>query len=149
MSYSPYVTLSLSGRRSGVSPWRPGILDRPRDRPRRFSESNVPSFAGISFHPLRFEDTRNEVIAALLLAFSLGDVAVESVITHHLFSPVRDVRTHGGHPFQGEKTLVCSAIFGCMDDVPLLIQLLHSFPGERYPDDQKIDSAEKGKTQKR
>ena len=58
----------------------------------------------------------------------------ESMVPHHLLTPVRDVRMHRGHPFQGGEALTCSAIFGWIDDLSLLIPVLHSFLRERYPD---------------
>jgi hypothetical protein len=75
------------------------------------------------------------MVNAFLLPFALGDVAVASVITHHLFSSVRDVRTHGGKPFQRREDLGCLAVLGCINDRPLLIQVLHPLLGEGRPDE--------------
>ena len=54
---------------------------------------------------LRFEDAGDGVIKPFLLAFSPRDVAVMPVVSHHLFAPVRDVRTHRGQPFQRLQTV--------------------------------------------
>jgi hypothetical protein len=47
-----------------------------------------------------------------MLAFSPRDVAVVSVVTHHLLAPVRDMRTHRGQPFQRREALGCLAVLG-------------------------------------
>ena len=59
-----------------------------------------PTFPESLFISLRFEDAGDGVIQTFLPAFPPRDVAVVSVITHHLLTPVRDVRTHRGQPFQ-------------------------------------------------
>jgi hypothetical protein len=64
-----------------------------------------PTFPESLYVSLRFEDAGDGVIQTCLLAFSPRDVAVLSVVTHHLLSPVRDVRTHGGQPFHRRETL--------------------------------------------
>ncbi|GEM_PF-3097112 len=43
------------------------------------------------------------VIQTFLLAFSSRDVVGVSVVTHHLLSPVRDVRTHRGAYFLADE----------------------------------------------
>jgi hypothetical protein len=53
---------------------------------------------------------------------------------HHLLAPVRYVGTHGSQPFHGRGDLGCFAVFGCIDDLALLIQILHTFLGKRGPD---------------
>ena len=53
-----------------------------------------PAFLESLFVSLRFENAGDDVIQTFLLAFSPRDVAVVSVISHHLLAPVRDVRTH-------------------------------------------------------
>jgi hypothetical protein len=62
------------------------------------------------FITLRFEDAGDGVIQTFFLAFSPRDVAVIAVIFHHLLAPVRDVRAHGGQPFQRREALVCPAV---------------------------------------
>jgi len=57
------------------------------------------------------------------------------VISHHLLAPVRDVGAHCGQPFQRPETPGCRAIFGCINDRPLLIQVLHPLLGKGRPDD--------------
>ena len=36
---------------------------------------------------------------------------------------VRDMRAHSGQSFQGREALACPAVFGCIDDLSLLIQV--------------------------
>ena len=45
------------------------------------------------------------------------------------------MRRQVGQPFQCGETLGCPAVFGGIDDLPLLIQILHTLLGERRPDD--------------
>jgi len=94
-----------------------------------------PTFPESLFVSLRFEDTGDGVIQTFLLAFSPRDVAVVSVVTHHLLVPVRDVRAHGGQPFHCGEDLGCRAVLGCINDHPLLIQVPHPLLGEGRPDD--------------
>jgi len=58
-----------------------------------------------------------------------------TVISHHLLAPVRDVGAHRGQPFQGREVPGCRAVSGCINDRPLLIQVLHPLLGEGRPDD--------------
>jgi hypothetical protein len=58
-----------------------------------------------------------------------------TVVLHHLLSPVRDVRTHGGQPFHCGEDLVCLSVHGRIDDRPFLIQILHAFLREGRPND--------------
>jgi len=110
--------------------------------------STFPAFAGTGcyflnqsrpvppeglFISLQFEDTGDGIVIAFLLPFPPGDVAV--VITHHLLAPVRDVRTHRGQPFEGGKDFGRLAVLGRIDDLPLLIQVLHPLLGEGRPND--------------
>ncbi|HLA28519.1 MAG TPA: hypothetical protein VJZ49_11550 [Syntrophales bacterium] len=53
-----------------------------------------------------------------------------SVVTHHLRAPVGDVGARVGQSFHGGEALACPAVFGCIDDLPLLIHVLHLFLGE-------------------
>ena len=94
-----------------------------------------PTFPERLFVSLRFEDAGDGVIQTLLLAFTPGDVAIVSIITHHLLAPVWDVRTHRGQPFQCREALGCLAVLGCINDRPHLIQVLHTLLGEGRPDD--------------
>ena len=55
--------------------------------------------------------------------------------SHKCRCRVRDVGAQVGQPFQGGEALACPAVFGCIDDLPLLIQVLHPFLKERRPDD--------------
>ena len=61
---------------------------------------SCPTFPECLHIHLGFEDAGDGVIAAFLLTFSTGDVAVVSIISHHLLAPVRDMGTHRGQPFQ-------------------------------------------------
>jgi len=65
----------------------------------------------------------------------VSDSDAESVVLHHLFAPVGDVRTHHGQPFQRRKALGCLAVPGCINDRPLLIQVLHTLLKEGRPND--------------
>jgi len=94
-----------------------------------------PTFPERLFVSLRYEDARDGVIQTFLLAFSSRDVAVVSVVTHHLLAPVRDVRTHRGQPFHRREVLGCLSVLGCINDRPHLIQVLHTFQREGRPDD--------------
>jgi len=60
---------------------------------------------------------------------------VLSVVMHHLLAPVGDVGAQVGQSFQGGEALACPAVFGCIDDLPLLIRVLHTLLGEGSPDD--------------
>ena len=72
-----------------------------------------PTFPESLFVSPRFEDARDGVIQTFLPAFTPRDVAVVSVVTHHLLAPVGDVGAQVGQPFQGGEALACSAVFGC------------------------------------
>jgi hypothetical protein len=64
----------------------------------------------------------------------VSDSDAESVVTHHLLFPVRDMRTHGGQSFQSGETHACPFVLGRVDDLPLLIQVLHMLLAEGRPD---------------
>ena len=55
--------------------------------------------------PLRFGDARNGLFATALLAFSSRDIAVPTIVSDHLFPPVRDMRAHGREPLRGVENL--------------------------------------------
>ena len=67
------------------------------------------------------------------------EVTIVSIVPHHLLTPVlcpsgyRDVGTHtlkgtrSSQPFQGGKDLACLFVLGRIDDLPLLIQIGHTF----------------------
>jgi len=85
--------------------------------------------------PLRFENTGDGIVSAGFLPFSPRDIAVVSVITHHLLAPVRDRGTHGGQPFHRGEALCGLPVFGRIDDLSLLIQIAHAILREGGPDD--------------
>ena len=45
------------------------------------------------------------------------------------------MRTHRGQPFQRREVLGCLAVLGCINDRPLLVQILRTLLGEGRPDD--------------
>ena len=94
-----------------------------------------PPFSESLFVSLRFEDAWYGVIQTFLLAFSPRDVAVVSVISHHLLAPVRDVGAHRGQPFQGREVPGCRAVPGCINNRPFLVEVLHPLLGKGRPDD--------------
>jgi len=58
-----------------------------------------------------------------------------AVVSDHLFAPVGDVRTHGGQPFHRGEALCGLSVFGRIDNLSLLLQIVHALLGERGPDD--------------
>src|SRR5664279_2874615 len=80
---------------------------------------SCPAFPECLFVSLWFKNAGDSIILAFLLPFSPCDVAVISVVPHHLLSPVRDVRTHSRQPFHCGEDLVCLSVHGRIDDLPL------------------------------
>ena len=87
------------------------------------------------FISLRFENTGDGIVIAVFLPFPPGDIAVMAVVTHHLLSPVGDMGTHGGQPFHRRKNLCGLPVFGRIDNLSLLLQIVHALLRERGPDD--------------
>jgi len=90
---------------------------------------SCPAFPECLFASLWFKDAGDSVIFACFLPFSPCDVAVISLVPHHLFAPIRNVRTHGRKPLHSGKDLVCLSVLACIDDRPLLFQIFHPFLG--------------------
>ena len=77
-----------------------------------------PIFSERFFVALRFEDAGDKIITLFFLAFTPRNVAVVSVISHHLLAPVGDMGTHNlkvtrsRQPFQGGEALACFFVLG-------------------------------------
>jgi len=87
------------------------------------------------FIPLRIEDARDILIRSRLFPFSPRDIAIKTVVFDHLLALVGDVGAHGGQPFHRRKNLCGLPVFGRIDNLSLLIQIVHALLGERGPDD--------------
>ena len=65
----------------------------------------------------------------------MSDGDAESLVLHHRLSSVEYVGTQVGQPLHSREDPVRLAVFGPIDDLSLLVQILRTYLRERRPND--------------